>query len=316
VRILDDKYGRSFKKLRVSLTDSCNLACKYCVPEGLKAEELLGAYSDTTKTIETIQALKNQLGLEKIRFTGGEPLLHKGIVKIIAASKSMGFEEIAITSNGLGVSDNLIQMIDAGLDSINISLDASNATVFESITGFNRFEKVMKALDKCKGTPLKVKLNTVILKGMNEDEILPLLDYAQNNKIEIRFLELMKMGKMNSYFDHYFYSAEEIKNNISRSYTLKENGRPDSSTTRYYQLENGYKFGIIENESTPFCKDCDRLRLGSDLKLYGCITATEGIEVLDVLGNEPILQTRLQSAMNQKQDSFIGSVKSMIKVGG
>lgn len=311
-----DKYNRQFKKLRVSLTDSCNLACKYCVPDGLVAEELDGKFSDVDELITCIAALKGQLQLDKIRFTGGEPLLHKKIVEIVTRVKAMGFKEIAITTNGIGVDDNLKQLIAAGLDSINISLDASNATVFETITGFNRFEKVMKALEICSKTDIKVKLNTVILKGINDDEILPLLDYAQQNKFEIRFLELMKMGKMKSYFDHYYYSVKAIKEKISTQYHLEEIGRPESSTTRYYQLPNGYQFGIIENESTPFCKDCDRLRLGSDLKLYGCITATEGVDIKEFASDKEQLSAQLQKAMNQKQEMFLGSDKSMIKVGG
>ena len=312
---LNDRYNREFKKLRVSLTNLCNLSCVYCVPDGKETTKLTSRFSDKNRVLATIKDLNAHLSLEKIRLTGGEPLLHPEIKEIIEGIANLGIEQISITTNGIGMSEKIIELKSLGLTSVNISLDASTDHTFEQITGFNKFDKVISAVEKCVETGLEVKLNSVILKGQNEDEILPLLDFAQKTGIEIRFLELMKMGKVKSYFDHFYISADDIVQQISTQYSVIETGRPETSTTRYYELNTGYRFGIIQNESKPFCKDCDRLRLGSDHKLYGCITAEEGIEI-PTETNRLDWETTLGLAMNQKQDVFKGSQTSMITIGG
>lgn len=312
---LQDKYGRRFKKLRVSLTNNCNLSCVYCVPDGKTAEKQSSRFAQTDQILTTVSNLNRELKLDKVRLTGGEPLLHPEIESIISGLKKIGLPEISITTNGIGMSDKVMHLKELGLSSVNVSLDASNESAFEAITGFNKYEKVLSAIDKCISVGLDVKLNTVILKGKNEDEILPLLEFAKSRGVEIRFLELMRMGKVNSYFEHFYVSANAIVSVIAKKYKVQEVGRDDSSTTRTYELIDGYRFGIIQNESKPFCKDCDRLRLGSDHKLYGCITSNKGINVPEKGGDES-WATVLQQAMDQKQDVFVGSETSMITIGG
>lgn len=310
---LNDKYARSFKKLRVSLTNLCNLACVYCVPDGKDFKKENSRFVHVDKMLSIVKSVHNKLDLEKLRLTGGEPLLHPEIKKIISEVKKIGVPEISITTNGVGMSSKVAELKSLGLDSVNVSLDASTEHKFELITGFNKYQKVLSAIDKCLEVGLKVKLNTVVLSGKNQDEILPLLDFAKSRGVEIRFLELMRMGKVKSYFDHFYFSAEEIVKEINKKYQVKEVGRTHSSTTRTYELSNGYSFGIIQNESKPFCKDCDRLRLGSDHKLYGCITAEKGIVVPE---NESSLEEALQLALEQKQEVFSGSEIDMITIGG
>lgn len=313
---LVDAQGRTFKKLRVSLTNTCNLACKYCVPDGVQVENLTKTFSNTETTLKSIEALHGLLKLDAIRLTGGEPMLHPDIQQLVQGISDLGITNIAITTNGTTQSEILSELVRAGLTSVNVSLDASSDKTFQAITGYKRYAKVMEWIDRCLALGVQVKLNTVILRGMNEHEILPLLDYAMSNEVELRFLELMRMGKVSSYFDHFYISAEEIKDQIGSKYALKELGRPKSSTTRIYKLANGYEFGMIENETQPFCSDCDRLRLGSDLKLYGCITAESGIDISTHLEDELQMTAKLEQALAQKQQVFSGSSKSMIEVGG
>jgi len=310
---LEDKYHRSFRKLRVSLNNVCNLACKYCIPEGIKAEELDKTFAETEEILRKVTLIHKAVNLEKVRLTGGEPMLHQGVEQLIRGFKSIGIPHVSITSNGLALDEKIDQLVVAGLDSVNISLDASNESVFEQITGYNRFARTIKSIDRCLKSGISLKLNSVILKGINESEIIPLLDYAIKHGIELRFLELMKMGKVSSYFETFYLSSEDILNHIKTKYKVEEIGRPESSTTRYFRIGESYKLGLIQNETKPFCSDCDRLRLGSDLKLYGCITAEKGVSLDD---DTIDLNKALQLAMNQKQDVFIGSKRSMIKTGG
>jgi len=311
--VSNDKYNRTFKKLRISLTNLCNLSCVYCVPDGKETTKLTSRFAETDKVLKTVSELHDRLNLEKVRLTGGEPLLHPEIENIISGLNRIGIPDISVTTNGVGMSGKVARLKEHGLSSVNVSLDASTESAFQEITGFNKYQNVLSAIETCLNVGLKVKLNTVILKGNNTDEILPLLDFAQNYKIEIRFLELMRMGKIQSYFDHFYFSAGDIINTISKSYKVETVGRPESSTTRYYKLESGYKFGIIQNESAPFCKDCDRLRLGSDHKLYGCITAKKGISTPK--DNDDWGKV-LNDALAQKQEIFMGSSTPMITMGG
>lgn len=313
---LVDPQGRTFKKLRVSLTNTCNLACKYCVPDGIQVENLTKTFVDTQATLQSISSLHKRLSLQAVRLTGGEPMLHPHIEQLIEGIREMGIPKIAMTTNGTTNAQILPKLVSAGLTSINVSLDASSDQTFKSITGHQRYAKVIEWISLCVAMGVEVKLNTVILKGMNEHEILPLLDYSMTHGVELRFLELMRMGKVNSYFEHFYISADEIKEQISSKYKLTEIGRSTHSTTRTYQLANGYEFGMIQNETQPFCSDCDRLRLGSDLKLYGCITAQNGIDISTHLDDELQMTAKLEQALAQKQQVFTGSSKSMIQIGG
>ncbi|HSY62364.1 MAG TPA: GTP 3',8-cyclase MoaA, partial [Cytophaga sp.] len=235
------------------------------------------------------------------------PILIKGIV-------ALGITDIKLTTNGLKLSAMLDALVDAGLRSINISLDALDPIVFRSITKIQNIRLVLDAIDNAIQKGVEVKINTVVLKGVNDHQIVPLLEYASGKKISIRFLELMKMGYLHYNETDYFFGMDEIVERIAAVTSIAKMDRASSNTATYWQTSKGMAFGIIANASEPFCSDCNRLRLDSFGKIYGCISAAEGIDVKK--STDAILTEALKTVLAQKQNYFTGSEISMKYIGG
>jgi cyclic pyranopterin phosphate synthase len=319
---IQDKYGRTFKTLRVSLTNSCNLGCIYCVhssdqkttPDNLLLKTL--DYKEIAHSIKKIHALNP---LETVRITGGEPTLYKDLIPFIKELKAIGIQNIKMTSNGYLLNDLLPSLAEAGLKKINISLDAVNKESFHKISGRKNIEKVLEAIEKALECNIEIKINAVILKSINEDQIVPLFKFSKDKNITLRFLELMSMGPLyqNKEFEKYFISEKEILKIISENYSFTPLLREDSSTANYWRTSDGYTFGIIANESSPFCHDCNRLRLDSYGNIYGCLSNETAIFITDSLEDENTMREKLQTALSQKQElKFTGSSLSMMAIGG
>ncbi len=311
---IQDSFGRQFKTLRVSLTSICNMACVYCVTPG--AIHIPNA--EKTLTVEAylsiIKKIHLQVGLKTIRLTGGEPLLFKELPLLIKGIKALGITDIKLTTNGLKLLSVIESLIEAGLTSINISLDALDPSVFSNITKTHDLRSVLDGIDAALRKGVSVKINTVVLKGVNDHQIIPLLEYASARNIPIRFLELMKMGYLHYNESDYFFGMHDIVGKISSVTSVAKMERSPSSTATYWQTSKGMVFGIIANETEPFCSDCNRLRLDSYGKIYGCISASEGIQVKHQSAAE--LRFSLQNALAQKQEYFTGSEISMKYLGG
>ncbi len=310
-----DVYGRTFKTLRVSLTDKCNFACTYCItedhknsPEPEKVENI--------SLMNSIVQLHKVLDLNAIRITGGEPTLFKGLVGLVNEISKLDIP-IKLTTNGFLLAELAEPLFRAGLKSVNISLDALDAASFFKITRRDALPSVLEGISAAMEAGLEVKLNAVILKGINEDQVHPLFKYAQHLGISIRYLELMRMGHFfSSGFDKYYYSQEDILSLVSKEYKLKDLGRNPSATTHYWETSDGFQFGIIANESVPFCNDCDRLRLDSKGNIYGCLSNSSGISIKNIPA-EDLLVSKLKQALDHKQPAkFTGSERSMIQFGG
>jgi len=312
--IIEDTSGREFKTLRVSLTSLCNMACVYCVTPGIVHVANKKIPLTTNEYLSIVKKIHAQVGLKTIRLTGGEPLLFNEISVLIKGIVDLGITDIKLTTNGLRLSAMLNELVDAGLKSINISLDALDPTVFKSITKVPNIRLVLDAIDNAVQSGLEVKINTVVLRGVNDHQIIPLLEYASNRNISIRFLELMKMGYLHYNESDYFFGMDEIVEKISSVTSIAKMHRISSNTATYWQTSKGIAFGIIANESEPFCSDCNRLRLDSFGKIYGCISATEGIDVRT--SADLLLTEALQLALAQKQNYFTGSEISMKYIGG
>ncbi|MDH5719544.1 MAG: radical SAM protein [Spirochaetia bacterium] len=303
---------RKFETLRLSVTSSCNFSCFYCAPKQtnqLKSLPSLTAdeYCSLVKKIHDIN------NLTTVRITGGEPLLFQDIEKIIGSLKNMGIKKVSLTTNGSRLGVKAEKLKHAGLDEMNISLDAVENENFKNISGYNTISPVLEGIQKTIEAGIPVKLNCTILKGYNEDQILPVLDYAVKNNIVVRFLEFMKMGILYSRHTDYFYPEVEILRTIAEKYRFSPIERKISSTARYWRLENGLKFGIIANHSTPFCHDCNRLRMDSTGKIYGCLSNNQGFNIIDEID----IQSILNSALYQKQKiNFTGSSLIMKSIGG
>jgi cyclic pyranopterin phosphate synthase len=311
---IQDSFGREFKTLRVSLTSLCNMACVYCVTPGFVHTPDKERVLTTPEYLAIIEKIHAQVGLKTIRLTGGEPLLFNEISLLIKGIVALGITDIKLTTNGLRLSAMLNDLIDAGLKSINISLDALDPTVFRSITKVQNIRLVLDAIDNAIQKGLNVKINTVVLKGVNDHQIIPLFEYASNRNIPIRFLELMKMGYLHYNETDHFFGMDEIVEKIASVTSISKMERAGSNTATYWQTSKGMVFGIIANESEPFCSDCNRLRLDSFGKIYGCISATEGFDVKKQ--KDAALIEVLHGALAQKQEYFTGSEITMKYIGG
>jgi cyclic pyranopterin phosphate synthase len=333
---INDIYGRTFRTLRVSLLNHCNLGCVYCVAEGDDSATVTGrataslgspaAGEERAAAVHTalsvpallaiIERLHGQLGLSTIRLTGGEPLLYRGLVELIAGIRGIGIPDIKLTTNGFLLERLAAPMKAAGMDSINVSLDAVDEEVFFRMSRRRGSGRIIRGIDAAREAGLEVKINTVVMRGLNDTEILPLLVLAFSRDLRIRFLEVMAMGHLYETADKYLFSQKDILSVIAGSHRFTPLGRTGSATANYWQTESGHVFGIIANESEPFCRDCDRLRLDSEGNIYGCLSSNHPIP-LDREETEGEWHSKLQEALAQKQAlKFTGSELSMLHIGG
>lgn len=315
-----DQYGRSFKTLRVSLLSKCNLGCVYCTMGDEEVKEMNVGRSKSSLPLESllgiIQQLHRQLNLETIRLTGGEPLLYPYLKEVIEGVKQMGIPQIKLTTNAFLLERQAEGLKKAGMQSINVSLDALDENIFFAMSRRSGVQKVLNGIKTALDVGLEVKINTVVMKGINDSQILPLLEYADEQSIGIRFLEVMAMGHLYYQRKKYLCTEDEILEIISRKYQVVKQERQASATANYWQTDAGHFFGIIANESEPFCHDCNRLRLDSEGNIYGCLSSNHPISLVGVHNND-ILQLKLKNALRQKQAvRFTGSELSMLQIGG
>ncbi len=321
---IEDKLGRRFEKLRISLLNSCNFSCVYCVSEDFGnnqpettfkpiAEEQL-SIEDFTRLINGVHRLT---GLKSIRLTGGEPLLYQNLIQLIQEIQKIGIPDIRLTTNAYYLKESATRLFEAGLTSVNISVDAIDLDVFNKISRHPNTSRVFQGIEVAIKAGLNVKLNAVIMRGKNDSQIIPLLDYATEKGVKIRFLELMKMGHLYHAENGLFYSEKEILNIIQEKYSIERIQREYASTANYWQTSGGGTFGIIANESTPFCHDCNRLRMDSNGYFYGCLSNSHGEKLSPYLHNDFLLAEKLKELLLLKQPvKFHGSELSMRNIGG
>ncbi len=313
-----DHQGRNINKLRISLTESCNMACTYCVssindhvrsPEELSAEELLNL----------VRILIKHAGIEKVRLTGGEPLLYSKLTDVISGIRQMGIASIGLTTNGQLLSRKAKQLYDVGLKSVNLSLDSLDSKNFNRMGRVGKLKKTLEGIDTCLSLGLSVKVNMVVIRNENDSEVLDMLEYGVNKGIEIRFLELMGMGLLHNKNEKQQVSMNEILSQISKKFSIKQAKADHDSTSLRYEIPGGY-FGIIPNKSAPFCSTCSRLRLTSEGKLIGCLSNPSPVSIRHLINHknpEKELQKIVKKSISYKQDvAFTGSSLVMSRVGG
>ena len=318
--VINDKYGRTFRTLRVSLLSHCNLGCVYCVSgeEELKAANTSheGRSLEVEELLAIIRRLHGQLQLENIRLTGGEPLLYPGLSTLVRGIRTAGIPAIRLTTNGFLLERQAALLKEAGLEAVNVSLDAVEEAVFFRMSRRHAVDRVIRGIDEAIRVGLKVKLNAVVMKGVNDSQILPLLELAFSRGLRLRFLEIMAMGHLHHEAGRFLVSQEEILGIVGARYRLEPLVRAASSTARYWRTEEGHVFGIIANETEPFCQDCDRLRLDSQGRIYGCLSSNHPIR-LELGEEEATWSRKLSAALEQKQPlRFTGSDLSMLRIGG
>ncbi len=313
---LIDPQGRHIHKLRISLLDACNMRCLYCMPEKrefVPTKDCLSAIE-----IKNISSDLVDLGIDEIRLTGGEPLLRSDIREIIEGLSDLKLNKLGLTTNAIKLKKNLAWLSKTNCKSLNISLDSLNAKKFFDITKTNLFESVLESILMAKEMGFHVKLNTVLMKGVNDDEILDFLEFSAKHDIEVRFLELMKIGVVLPVFDSLFISADEATNIIKEKWKLKSLTVPIDSTSFNFLGESDIgmaKFGFIASESKPFCNGCSRLRLGPEGQLRPCLMTNHGpsLKGLDKDG----IHTVLKEIMPLKPTDRVKELdQPMYQIGG
>ncbi|HEY4787773.1 MAG TPA: GTP 3',8-cyclase MoaA [Bacteroidales bacterium] len=322
--MITDASGRTFKKLRVSLTHECNYACSYCSygsDDHSQQQSSSGVTSSrpilsTDDLLKIIRKLHDELSLDAVRLTGGEPLLHPRIKSFVAGIYQAGITNIGMTTNGHLLHSRVKDLAEAGLKSVNISIDALTEKTFSQMSRHSGLSRVLRSIDAAMDAGLVVKLNTVIVSGQNHEEILPLLEFALNKGIIIRFLELMAMGPMQNKHETLFFSSTRILEVIGSRYHAESLPRENGSTSGYWSINGRKAFGIIANDSSPFCGDCNRLRLDSYGNIYGCLSSLIPIQVSPETSKYK-LKTALKHAISHKQQShFAGNRHTMQSIGG
>lgn len=316
-----DSFGRTFKTLRVSLTDVCNLACVYCVDPAPKTntiqepEPILKTALTIDQFREVVNVLHNILQLENIRLTGGEPTLYRQLIPMLESLGTLNIP-IKMTSNGFLLNHKAVELKRAGLTAVNISLDAIDPEVSFKMSKRRNLHKILDGIEKSIEVGLKVKINCVVMKGMNDNQILPLIAYCRERNITVRFLELMQMGHLHQNYEEFFFPEEQILKIISEQYNIVAIPREDNATAKYWITDDQYKIGIISNESDPFCNDCNRLRLDSYGNIFGCLSSNNAINISDCIADGEDITNRLVQALAQKKMKFSGSKLSMLHIGG
>jgi len=277
VSLLIDQYGRRIRKLRISLTDKCNLRCHYCMPLDTTfiSEH---RYLSPAGIVEIAKELFG-FGLEEIRLTGGEPLLRKGFDDIALGLAEIPFRKRGLTTNGVRLSQHLPILKDAAFNHLNISLDSLREDRFEKITQGKNLKTVIAAIEQASLMGFQVKINAVAMKGVNDDEFFDFVQFAKNNNCEIRFLELMKIGHARSFQERQFISAQEILTLLRERMKLEPVVTTEDSTSFSYLNGQKVKIGFIASETQAFCGTCSRWRLSAEGILRGCLFRDEGLDL-------------------------------------
>lgn len=268
---LQDSFGRSKQKLRISITDRCNMRCHYCMPEDpewLPRNQIL-----SFEELHRLAALfVRELGIRNIRVTGGEPLLRKGVTDFIDGLNDLreqGLERISLTSNAILLSRYAPALKAAGLDDVNISLDAMNPELFARMTK-GELAPVLAGILAARDAGIPVKLNAVVIRDENEQEILPLTAWAHSHGLPLRFIEFMPLDGKGGWRPERVVPESEIIARLQEHYAVEPVPRTREPAT-YYRLDDDYQIGVISTVSNPFCASCDRVRLTATGEIFACL---------------------------------------------
>lgn len=298
---LVDGFGRTFPYLRLSLTEACNYRCSYCLPNGYQADG-----RPSFLTLEEVQRLVRgfaAVGMRKIRLTGGEPSLRKDLPSIIAAvSATPGVQKIALTTNGCLLPRHVRLWREAGLTALNVSLDSLQSGRFAAITGHDRFDEVMEGVEIAQGLGFDaVKLNAVLLRGLNDDELPAWMAFLRSRDIAIRFIELMRTGDNQAYFERHHYRAEALEQQLVDAGWSLQPRAPDAGPAREYaHPDYRGRIGIIAPYSKDFCAGCNRLRVTARGDLRLCLFGDFGIPL------RPLLQS------DDDHDALVGRIATQL----
>jgi len=326
---LVDGFGRVHTDLRVSLTDRCNLRCSYCMPaEGLDwlpKPELL----TDDEIVRVVGIAVRDLGIRQVRLTGGEPLLRRGLLGVVSRLADLRPRpSLSMTTNGIGLARLVEDLAAAGLDRVNVSLDTLQRSTFVALARRDRLDEVLAGLDAARAVGLSpVKVNSVLMRGINDHEALDLLHYCLDHGLRLRFIEQMPLDAQHGWDRHVMVTAEEIFEHLSAEHRLTPVDGRGSSPAEDFLLDDGPEtVGIIASVTRPFCGSCDRLRLTADGQVRNCLFARTESDLREPLragATDAELEVRIRACVAGKRPghdiddvSFLQPDRPMSAIGG
>jgi cyclic pyranopterin phosphate synthase len=322
---LTDNFGRPITDLRVSITDRCNFRCVYCRSG---ENDIPGAERLSFDDYERLVRILVGLGIRKVRVTGGEPLVRPGVEDFLARLKALGVRDLSLTTNGFSLAERVEGLAGAGLDRINISLDSLKRERFEAITRTKTFDQVMAGIDAAQASRLRpVKVNAVLVRGLNDDEIEDFAEFARERDIVMRFIEFMPLDAGHTWTRDKVVTAAEIHARISARWPLVQVVHERSETARRYRFAEGHgEIGLVAPVSQPFCGHCSRIRLTADGKLRTCLFSKEDHDLKFLLqggASDADIEDEIRAIVAQKEKGhrinepdFVPPARSMVFIGG
>lgn len=312
--VVTDKFGRALKDLRISVIDRCNLRCTYCMPKEIFGNDYTFLPESELLSFDEIMVVVrslSRLGVNKIRLTGGEPLLRKDLHDLVRAIVRVdGIDDIALTTNGMLLPKRAKELKEAGLQRVNISLDAIDDDVFKEINGRGVVtQPVLNGIEAALEVGLEVKINMVVKKGMNEGQILPMARYFKGKDVILRYIEFMDVGNHNGWDFKNVISKKEIVDMIHKEMPIKpkEENYYGEVASRYVYQDGEGEIGVISSVTDSFCSTCTRMRLSADGKLYTCLFASSGFDIKEKLRanySEEEITTVLTNLWKARDDRY------------
>ena len=328
--ILKDSFGRKFPYIRLSISDVCNFKCGYCLPDGYKIDKSDNRSFLNIEEIGRLARALSELGVSKIRLTGGEPTVRKDFFEIIKIIKeNSGIKKTVITTNGYRLDKIANDIKNSGLDGINISIDSLNAATFKKITGHDRLGEILKGIKNLQKLNFKnIKINAVLLKGVNDTEkdFNNWAEFIKNNEIDFRYIELMQTGDNLDYFNNYHVPAKKFTDYLNNNnWIIQTFGKDAGPSKNYLNPKFKGKFGVIAPYSKDFCKSCNRLRITAKGDLRLCLFGNTGINIRHLMQKDSQieeLKDLILKQLNFKKESHYleigetGLTKNLSTTGG
>ena len=299
---LTDRFGRTVDYIRISVTDRCDFRCVYCMAEEMKF--LPHAQVLTLEELEQVAAAFVSLGVNKIRLTGGEPLVRRDVIKLIKAIGKMD-AELAITTNGSQLEGMAGELKQAGVNRLNVSIDSLQAERFKEMTRIGKLPKVISGIDAAIAAGFdRIKLNAVIMKGRNDDEVLDLVNFARHKGIDLSFIEEMPLGHISEHNRAEAYcSSDEVRHLIEQRYVLQPTTEKTAGPSRYFRMpESESRIGFISPHSHNFCGDCNRVRVTVEGRLLLCLGNEHSVDLRAVLRRYPGDMEKLRQTIIDAMD--------------
>ncbi|HDY7693125.1 TPA: GTP 3',8-cyclase MoaA [Vibrio vulnificus] len=324
----EDRFHRKFYYLRLSVTDVCNFKCTYCLPDGYQPSgQKNSSFLNLAEIRRVVEAFAD-CGTSKVRITGGEPSLRKDFTDIIhTVASTQGIKRVATTTNGYRMEKHIGEWKEAGLNQINVSVDSLDPRMFHQITGENKFHQVMSGIERAFEVGFEqVKVNVVLMKDLNHNELPAFLHWIKHRPIQLRFIELMQTGEMDTLFQQHHVSGVAIRNHlIANGWLLKVKAANDGPAQVFVHPDYQGEIGLIMPYEKDFCASCNRLRVSAKGKLHLCLFGDRGVELRDLLqqdSQETALIERIQAELQTKSvshflnDGNTGMTPHLASIGG